>query len=547
VTRTERPYFRIAILLLLAVVAALAAYLTMAQRMADPDQFWHIATGRWIVQNGAVPTHDVFSWWAIANNREWVAQEWLFGILIYGVYAFGGFVAVYWFASVLEGATIFVVYALVRARRVDPLWALLVTIASMFGTIYFVAPRPQMLSFVLIPLTALLMEKGRWPWALAVMVLGVNVHGGLWPLYVLVFALYEFPRRWWLVGLAVVAALATPQPIATFLYPIKALLNPRTASINEFMPTVLWSDKGNLAMYVAVLLLTRRRRIPWRDGVFALAFVLLSLSAVRHVQWFYLIVLPVLAPYLPIQTPDLASMRLPRWLAERLPARLASRLAVGGDSRLETATVAVVPTLSEQETEGACKVEEPPSVLGRSGLRRLEFVLVATLLVAVVFLAGAVSRQRLNVDTGYPRDMIAYLKLHKAKRLFNIWHEGGYLLLYGIQPLIDGRGDPYGTQKPGQKDLVAEYMDATSLNADPMLLIEELKADYVLTPATELLLFLQHEPRLDLVKTDDYHALFRVLPEPSKASTATPSVETTFVPFAQRLRDAAKNAESTAP
>jgi hypothetical protein len=218
VTRTERPYFRIAILLLLAVVAALAAYLTMAQRMADPDQFWHIATGRWIVQNGAVPTHDVFSWWAIANNREWVAQEWLFGILIYGVYAFGGFVAVYWFASVLEGATIFVVYALVRARRVDPLWALLVTIASMFGTIYFVAPRPQMLSFVLIPLTALLMEKGRWPWALAVMVLGVNVHGGLWPLYVLVFALYEFPRRWWLVGLAVVAALATPQPIANGLH-----------------------------------------------------------------------------------------------------------------------------------------------------------------------------------------------------------------------------------------------------------------------------------------------------------------------------------------
>jgi hypothetical protein len=545
-TRTERPYVRMLILLLMAIVAALAAYLTMAQRMADPDQFWHIATGRWIVEHGALPTHDVFSWWAIANNREWVAQEWLFGVVVYGAYALGGFTLVYWFAAILEGLTVFVVYALVRARRVDPLWALLVTIASMFGTIFFAAPRPQMLTFILIPLTALLLEKGRWPWALLVILVGVNLHGGVWPLYVLVFAFYEFPRRWWLIGLAAVAALATPDPVGTFLYPIKAILNPRTASINEFMPTVLWTNKGDLAVMVGVFLLTRRRRIAWKDGLFALAFVLLALSAVRHLQWFYLIVLPVLAPYLPVEAPDLSRVRLPRWLKDRLPARVLSWFG----PRAEAATPIDADIASVENGAAPPPVaDKTPSVLiGRSGFRRLEYVLVATLVLATFFLSGAVSRQPLDVDRWYPKDMIAYLKLHKVKRLFNIWHEGGYLILHGIEPLIDGRGDPYTAQKPGQKDLIAEYLDATELTAEPMALFDELKVDYVLITPSGLLKVLIREPRLALVKTDDYHALFKVLPAPSpETSAGVGSVPATVAPPGQWLRDAAQNARPTLP
>jgi hypothetical protein len=559
-TRTERPYVRILILVLMAVVAALAAYLTMAQRMADPDQFWHIATGRWIVQNGTIPTHDVFSWWATANNREWVAQEWLFGILVYGAYLLGGFTAVYWFASILEGMTVFVVYALVRARKVDPLWALLVTIASMFGTIFFTAARPQMMTFVLIPLTALLLEKGKWPWALAVVLLGVNVHGGVWPLYVLVFAFYEFPRRWWLIGLAAVVAVATPNPVGTFLYPFKAMLNPRTASINEFMPMVLWNYKGDLAMMIAVILLTRRRRIPWKDGLFAIAFVLLSLSAIRHLQWFYLIVLPVLAPYLSLAAIDLSWLRLPQWLRNRLPARLRSLIGPRDDAAstqnaaseatlTPVASVSAAPSPAPPGPEATPGEDEVPSLtLGRSGLRTLEYALVATLVVATFFLSGAVSRQPLDVDRWYPKDMIAYLKLYKAKRIFNIWHEGGYLILNGIRPLIDGRGDPYTAQAPGQKDLLSEYMDTADLKRDPMQLFDELKVDYVLVMQSPLLTVLLLEPRLQLVKTDDYHGLFKLLPKPSSTTSASAeSTETTVSPPGQWLRDAAKNARPTLP
>jgi hypothetical protein len=508
--RTERPYLRILILLLMAVVAALAAYLTMAQRMADPDQFWHIATGRWIVEHGTVPTMDVFSWWGIANGRAWVAQSWLFGLLIYGVYSLGGFIAVYWAAGILEALTVFVVYAFARARRVDPLVALLVTAASMFGTMFFVAPRPQMLSFVLVPLTALLLEKRKWPWALAVLVLGVNVHGGIWPLYLLVFAFYEFPRRWWVIALALALVGVNPNPVNTFLYPLKGLLSSSEPVINEFMPTVLWTRKGDLAMYVALILLTRRKRIPWKDGLFALAFVLLSLSAIRHVQWFYLVVLPILAPYISLSF-DPTALRLPRRLVDRLPARLVALLS--GSDTTAAASAAEDAALTADEAPEQADGDTPRGLLGRAGLRRLELVLVVALAVASLLLAGAVSRQKLDVDRWYPKDMIAFLKLHEAKRLFNVWHEGGYLIFNGIQPLIDGRGDPYAAQKPGQQDLSLDYMRATRLNVDPVPLLEKLKVDYVLVPSSALMMVLDRDPRFELVKTDDYHALFRFLPD----------------------------------
>ena len=47
------------------------------------DFFWHLATGRWIVEHGALPLRDPFT---VASDRsEWVNGEWLFEIVVYGV------------------------------------------------------------------------------------------------------------------------------------------------------------------------------------------------------------------------------------------------------------------------------------------------------------------------------------------------------------------------------------------------------------------------------------------------------------------------------
>ena len=45
----------------LGVFAFGFAALFAVQRIADPDTWWHLRTGQWILENGAVPDADPFS------------------------------------------------------------------------------------------------------------------------------------------------------------------------------------------------------------------------------------------------------------------------------------------------------------------------------------------------------------------------------------------------------------------------------------------------------------------------------------------------------
>jgi hypothetical protein len=522
-TRAERPAFRPLLLVLIFIVAVLAAYLYMCNNMADPDQFWHIATGRWIVEHKAIPTVDVFSWWAMANDRAWVPQEWLFGVTIYGVWALGGFTLVYWFAALLEGALVMVVYALTRARKVSPVWSLLVAIACLFGTLTFVVPRPQMMTFVLLPLTALLLQKGKWPWALAIVALGVNMHGGVWPLYVLVFALYEFPKRWWIVAAAAAVTLINPHPIGTMLYPFKALLNPKTSQIMEFMPVALWERKGDFVMYFALFLALRNRKVPFKDGVFALAFIVLSFTALRHIEWFYILVLPIMAPYFTVASLDLSSVALPPRLARFVPSRYRGLFSGGDtDGAQLPEPVAHVEGAADEEPV----VLEPTPAPARRPSRLIEIVLIGALLLTTLFLGTRVSKTKVDVDKYYPETLVSYVKVNKVKRLFNMWHEGGYLIFKGVEVLIDGRGDPYAAQSAGERDFMSEYLDATQLNTNPIPFLEKEKIDYALVPSSAVMMILQMDPDWVVVKTDEYHALFKYEPKAASSAatqTATPA------------------------
>ncbi len=50
----------------------------------DPDIWWHLRTGQWIIEHHTVPMTDPFS--AYGMGKPWVAYGWLFDILVYGLY-----------------------------------------------------------------------------------------------------------------------------------------------------------------------------------------------------------------------------------------------------------------------------------------------------------------------------------------------------------------------------------------------------------------------------------------------------------------------------
>src|SRR3954454_21886580 len=56
--------------------------------LSDCDTGWHIRTGEWILANGWVPMHDIFSF--SKPGAPWFAWEWLSDLIFAGITALGG-------------------------------------------------------------------------------------------------------------------------------------------------------------------------------------------------------------------------------------------------------------------------------------------------------------------------------------------------------------------------------------------------------------------------------------------------------------------------
>src|ERR1700754_5062370 len=92
----------------LPLAVGLAVFIALANvnglpLLADPDSHWHIAVGRWILQHGAVPYVDTYSF--TLPGQPWIAKEWLSQVLMAGAYEIGGWAGVVVLAAAAFGAT----------------------------------------------------------------------------------------------------------------------------------------------------------------------------------------------------------------------------------------------------------------------------------------------------------------------------------------------------------------------------------------------------------------------------------------------------------
>ncbi len=74
--------------LLLVTLLAYAVAAAIEQVSASADLWWHLATGRYIVDHLAIPRQDVFSY--TNEGARWVNSEWLSDVLLYLVFRPGG-------------------------------------------------------------------------------------------------------------------------------------------------------------------------------------------------------------------------------------------------------------------------------------------------------------------------------------------------------------------------------------------------------------------------------------------------------------------------
>lgn len=127
-------------LLLLPVIAGFRG------KLADPDLWWHLKAGEWIVQHRAVPWEDPFSY--TAAGRPWIAYSWLCEVLFFELVRTFGCAALIHFKSFAALALVGCLYRSSRAAGAGPFAAVLAAALGAVATAGAWSERPQLLSLV---------------------------------------------------------------------------------------------------------------------------------------------------------------------------------------------------------------------------------------------------------------------------------------------------------------------------------------------------------------------------------------------------------------
>ncbi len=431
----SRLWLSLPLLFGLLVYASLLVH--AKQILGDPDTYWHITLGNWILAHRAVPRHD--HWSFTKMGAPFVPMEWLSEVVIatiYNVFGWAGLAAMA--ALAVAGALALLVRLLLRYLL--PIHALVAATLAWIMVLAHILARPHILALPILVVWcgAVVEARGRERapslWLVPLMTLWANVHAsylfglGLSALLAgaALLAAADWPARlravraWGLFGLlAFLGVLVNPYGIWAVLQPLKllrmhfalaVLTEWQSPNFETFQPLEVWI----LSFIAAAVLL--RWRLPWTRLLIVLFLLHMALAHARNIEILGLVAPLLLAPALSDQLEDRpGSGRMLAFLDRNMAelAKPASRLGIllGGALFLFISGVALLPRPIH---------DEKGDITPAAALR----------VVAADHIKGPV---------------------------FNNYGFGGYLIFRGIKTFIDGRADFYGDR------FIKRYYDAVNL------------------------------------------------------------------------------------
>ena len=399
-----------------------------AQKIADPDFWWHLKTGEWIWQHKAIPYVDSFSY--TFKGAEWINYEWLFHALIYPIYQLSGFGGLIAFETIVVLLTFLVLFFACREKDGGNRW---LSITILFMTLLVAwgrfSIRPQIISFLLLALYLYLLILHREEkvtsrqlilFLIPAHILWVNVHGSfllgifLAGAYALgrfvplalsnhrdlkpVFQDRQLQGLLLLCLLLVVASFFNPYTYRVFLFPIKiAMAEEALRSIAEWIPV----DIRSLGLFVIEP--TMWYRALFLMGVLSFLIRIDNMKKVEHIVIF------AVFSYMAFKH-----------------IRFCTDFAI-------VTTPMIISNLAQFQWRA----------------RRWKWVFLLPLLILIVFSANNVreliSQKRLGLGiwTNYPEMTVKFLKEHNVRgNIYNDYGYGGYLIWHlwpNIPVFIDGR------------------------------------------------------------------------------------------------------------
>ncbi|MEZ4591219.1 MAG: hypothetical protein R3D55_08755 [Chloroflexota bacterium] len=505
---------------LFVALFAIALFAMAVRETLDPDMWWHLRTGEFILQNG-IPAQDVFTFTVPQN--VWVTHEWLSQLIMWLVYLPGGLPGLILFFAALIALTYWLLYLACDGRPY--LAAFLVLLSAITSAIVW-GVRPQIFNLLFTAVFVLIVERvkdGKWRprtlwWLPLLTLIWANLHSGYLLGVVLLgtYAVGDWAQRWLatptdrtlpqpaiyqLFGVTLasfLAAAVNPSGVELWIYPFLTLgSGAMQAYILEwhspdFHQTYFWPFAGMLALGVlswvfnkndaaaagvpavppggavaqdALTPATAKVAVTITDLLLFLGTGAAGLLSARHIPLFAIVATPIIVRH---------------WLAA---LDLDPKGLIGGT--------------------GINQQEKP---LGSGLFAVLNWVILLVAVgTAVLYTFTKIDNNQTAIAAQYPVAAVDYLEasgLDEA-RGYNSYNWGGYLIWRGVPVFVDGRADVYGDP------FLLRYRETYDVLPTWQEPLDEYDVDYVLMErGTPLTTVLAVSPNWTEVYADDLAQIF---------------------------------------
>lgn len=147
-------------IILIVSFAAFLSVFTSFKITGDDDVFWHLATGRYIVENKYVPSTDVFGY--MTEKDEWMPFEWGWDVITYSLYQVAGIPGLS-FLRTFMFLLIFGLYlCLLRKFGVSYIISFIYLFVLAFAIMDRLTPRPHLMSYLFFILLIIIICEYRY-------------------------------------------------------------------------------------------------------------------------------------------------------------------------------------------------------------------------------------------------------------------------------------------------------------------------------------------------------------------------------------------------
>ena len=289
-------------------VAAAGFTLAVGLPTSDPDTYWHLASGQWMLDHHALLKNDIFS--STVLGQPYSVGEWLGEIILALAFGAGQWVGLAILRAVLVAIAAFFLARLARRGGAPLVAALLVVTWALVVSKTRWTDRPAIFTFVLFPVVLDLLYSARAGSRRALIgippliLLWANLHGGyaIGIALILAFAIEALVRQRPAVGpfaLALLASVALsfidPETFGAGNAAAHALAPPRF--ISEEAPPDVLEPSG--FVFAGFVLATLGVALVGGGGLLELLLLVpllwLALSAQRHLVFFVFAATPFVA------------------------------------------------------------------------------------------------------------------------------------------------------------------------------------------------------------------------------------------------------------